>query len=47
MKKNLECLKNIKEELCAKRMEVSKLRKSNKWKIEDVKKVLSSLKDGK
>ena len=47
IKKGLENLKVLKEELCAKRMEMSKLNKSDPWKITDVTNVLSSLKNGK
>ena len=47
IKKGLEKLKVLKEELCAKRMEMSKLNKSDPWKITDVTNVLSSLKNGK
>ena len=47
IKKDLEYLKNIKEELCAKRMEMSRLNKSDPWKKQDVLKVLSYLKAGK
>ena len=47
IKQNLEVLKSLKEELCSKRLEISRARKSKPWKHEDLMKVLSSLKDGK
>ena len=40
-------LKSIKEELCSKRLEIAKNRKSEKWTKENLVKVLKSLKTGK
>ena len=42
-----EELKSLKEELCMKRIEVSKQNKSKPWTIEDLIEILSSLKNGK
>ena len=37
----------MKEELCTKRLEIARTRKSNPWKLSDLLKVLTALKDGK
>ena len=47
IKPELANIKSLKEELCSKRMEVARSRKSVPWTVEDLKKVLSHLKDGK
>ena len=43
----MKYLKTLKEELCYKRLEIAKRRKSKGWKIEQLRKVLSKLKSGK
>ena len=47
MKQNMEYLKQMKEELCSKRLEIARNIKSKSWNLDDLMKILSSLKDGK
>ena len=47
MKAELEGLRKLKEELCEERIKLSKLTKSSSWTIEDLRKVLKSLKPNK
>ena len=47
IKSELTELKSVKDELCARRLELAGLTKSEPWVRDDLNKVLSSLKDGK
>jgi hypothetical protein len=47
IRSDFEYLKSLKEELCSKRLEVSRMRKSEQWTIGNLQKVLACLKDGK
>ena len=47
VKQSFRYLQSLKEELCYKRLEIVKNRKSKDWTIQQLKKVLSSLKAGK
>ena len=47
VKDSLKYLKTLKEELCYKRLEIAKSRKSKSWTMEQLIKVLSKLKSGK
>ena len=47
MKTQFEHLKTLKEELCAKRLEIAKWRRSDTWSKEHLKTVLTGLKAGK
>ena len=47
MKPQFEHLKTLKEELCTKRLEIAKLRRSDPWSKEHLKTVLTGLKAGK
>ena len=47
MKAELEWLRQLKEKLCEERIKLSKLTKSDPWNIEDLRKVLKSLKRNK
>ena len=47
IKSELENIKSLKEELCSKRLELARIGKSEPWTMEDLLKVLKSLKDGK
>ena len=47
IRSDFEYLKSLKEELCSKRLEVSRMRKSEPWTIGNLQKVLTCLKDGK
>ena len=47
IKSKFENIKKLKEELCTRRLEIAKSRKSQPWKMKQLKKVLKSLKTGK
>ena len=47
IKNDLKDLENLKEELCKKRLELSKMFKSKAWDLKSLKKILSKLKNNK
>ena len=47
MTKDLDELKSLEEKLFRKRLKLTKLRKSPRWEIEDLQKVLKNLKNNK
>ena len=47
MKDELHWLRELKVELCYERIKLSKLTKTNPWNLEDLEKVLKSLKNNK